>query len=168
MPEQVAIVRHMQRPWFTAKSGVGGMSALKVYPGIVRTAPLTADERQLGWFVLPPFQRPPVWTDAQKIRFIESCWGGLPIGVYVYNRPESPDSPFDNWLLDGQQRITAVYAYMNDEFAVAGFKFSELTDVDRRFWYMIPFSSLETRLDDEEKLRDVYERLAYGGTPHVR
>lgn len=126
---------------------------------------LRPGERRLGWFVLPAFQRPPVWTLEQRTRFIESCWLRLPIGVFVYN--EAPGTRFDQWLIDGQQRVGAVYAYMNDEFPVFGHKFSELTEVDHRVWDMsVSFPCRVTNLRDEEHLRDVYDRLAYGGTPH--
>lgn len=153
--------------WFRAQASHTQMGFLKILPGSERFAPLGEGERKLGWFVLPPFQRPPVWTLEQKIRFVESCWLGLPIGAFVYNRPSDYHSRFDNWLLDGQQRVTSIYEYMNDEFKVFGHLFSELTDVDHRKWDMgTSFPSLVTNIDDEAQLRDVYDRLAYGGTPH--
>jgi len=132
-----------------------------------RPHPLQSDERELGWFILPPFQRPPVWTLAQKVRFIESCWMGLPIGVFVFNRPAAYSSRFENWLLDGQQRITAILEYYADGFPVFGHRFSELTTFDHRRWDMTTrFDCLQTNLENEDELRDVYDRLAYGGTPH--
>jgi hypothetical protein len=118
-------------------------------------------------FVLPPFQRPPVWTREQQVRFLESCWMGLPIGAFVYNAPNDYSHRTDLWLLDGQQRVTAVYAYLADEFPVFGYRYSEVTEVDRRKWHMgTSFPSLSTCTTDEAELRDIYDRLAYGGTPH--
>jgi hypothetical protein len=126
---------------------------------------LRPGERRLGWFVLPDFQRPPVWTESQRVRFIESCWMRLPIGVFVYN--EAPGTRFDQWLLDGQQRVGAVLSYMADEFPVFGHRFSELTVVDHRIWDMsVSFPCRVTNLRDEGLLREVYDRLSYGGTPH--
>lgn len=156
--------RLIPRPWFTAQASSTTMGALK--GEMERAAPLAEGERQLGKFVLPNFQRPAVWTREQQIRFIESCWMGLPIGSYVYNQTNY-DSPLDSWLIDGQQRVTSVYAYMADDFPVYGHLFSELTDIDHRMWSMsVSFPCLITRLDDEAELREVYDRLAYGGTPH--
>lgn len=132
-----------------------------------RMAPLAEGERALSWFVLPPFQRPPVWKRAQQIRLVESAWVGLPIGIIVYNRDPRHDGPFDNYLLDGQQRVTALMAYMADEFPVFGYRFSELTVQDRRRWSMstaLPLAEMTSQNLDE--LRDVYDRLAYGGTAH--
>ena len=74
-----------------------------------------------------------VWTEAQKVRFIESCWNG-PHRVFVWN--EAYGTRYDQWLLDGQQRISAVLGYMADKFPVFGYRFSELTEVDLRRWDM--------------------------------
>lgn len=162
----VAPVRHIPPTWFKATTRATTMCFLSTRSA-ERLAPLGEGERYLGWFVLPPFQRPPVWTLAQQARFVESCWMGLPIGVFVYNRTERIDSPRDAWLLDGQQRMTAVLSYMDDGFPVFGRLFSELTDVDRRFWSLgVSFPCMETNIDDEAQLREVYDRLAYGGTAH--
>lgn len=131
-----------------------------------RPAPLAEGERYLGPFVLPPFQRAPVWTRAQQVRFIESCWMGLPIGVYVVNRGEY-NSRFDQWLIDGQQRVTAILDYMADAFPVFGHHYSALPEADIRAWgFSRQFTRLETTLENEAELREVYDRLAYGGTPH--
>jgi len=92
--------------------------------------PLVDGERRLGRFILPPFQRPAVWAQAQQIRFLESLWGGLPLGSYVWNR--SYDAPTDGWLLDGQQRWGALIAYTADEFPVFGYRYSELSPPERR------------------------------------
>jgi hypothetical protein len=85
--------------------------------------------------------------------------------VFVWN--DAMGTRFDQWLLDGQQRVGAVLAYMADEFPVMGHRFSELTDIDHRRWDMsVSFPCRITNLQDEAALRDVYDRLAYGGTPH--
>jgi hypothetical protein len=156
----------MPRPWFRAQGhnfSIG--TVLHVNGALGREGPLFEGERRLGWFVLPPFQRPPVWTEAQKVRFIESAWGGLPLGSYVYNRPPENERT-DAWLLDGQQRVTAILEYAAGSFPVMGHRYPELTRLDQRTFEMVTFPALETRLDDVEQLADVYDRLAYGGTPH--
>jgi hypothetical protein len=157
----------MPRPWFRANPINSTMGFVTGGAHNSRVAPLTEGERALGWFVLPPFQRPPVWSQEQQIRFIESAWSGLPIGVFVVNRPSRDGSPYDNWLLDGQQRIGAVLAYVADEFPVFGHRFSELERPDLARWSMgVSFSCLETNLENEADLLEVYDRLAYGGVPH--
>lgn len=155
----------MPRPWFRANNTAGPLFGLyKGGNGFGRDGPLAEGERLLGEFILPDFQRPPVWFLDQKVRLIESLWSGLPIGAYVVNRVLG--SPYDNYLLDGQQRISAILEYVADAFPVMGYKFSEITLGDRRQFQMIPVSCLETSLTDLEQIKDVYDRLAYGGTAH--
>jgi hypothetical protein len=156
--------RLIQDTWFQATGLDTTMSFLSSANRSKHANPLTEGQRRLGWFTLPAFQ-PPVWTEAQRVRFIESCWMRLPIGAFVFN--DAPGTRFDQWLLDGQQRVGAALAYMADEFPVFGHLFSELTEVDHRIWDMsISFPCRRTNLKDEAMLREVYDRLAYGGTPH--
>lgn len=151
--------------WFRATASAQTMGMLQQKD--LRTVPLSVGEKKLGRFVLPPFQRPPVWSRDQQIRFVESCWLGLPIGAIVYNSPNDYSSTTDQWLLDGQQRVTALYSYMTDDFPVMGHRFSELTIVDHRRWSMgVSLPCLITQLEDVGELAEVYDRLAYGGTPH--
>jgi uncharacterized protein with ParB-like and HNH nuclease domain len=69
-------------------------------------------ERALGAFILPPFQRQPVWTLEQKIRLIASFLDELPIPPYVVNRDLEPPYTHERWVIDGQQRITAVLEFI--------------------------------------------------------
>ncbi len=130
------------------------------------TRTLADGERRLGHFILPPFQRPPVWSREQQIRLVESVWLELPIGVYIYNQAPRFRGPTDGWLIDGQQRITAMMAYFADEFPVFGYLWSEVTETDQRAFAFKHFPCVELRMTGEAELRDIYDRLAYGGTPH--
>lgn len=124
----------------------------------------------LGCFVLPSFQRPPVWTKEQNVRFLESVWLGYDIGRYTVVQN---DTKWEDCLIDGQQRIRAILSYVNDEFPVKGengkdYLYSEITDVDRRFFNNMVFPRAVIREKYSEKeLRDIYNRLNYGGTPHT-
>lgn len=130
--------------------------------------PLRVGERLLGSFILPPFQRPPVWTRAQQIRLIESMWAGLPIGSYVYNQTWTYQHPCDLWLIDGQQRITSILAYVADEFPVHGYRWSQITRPEQLGFELAPMSAFQMSSESEQECRDIYDRLAYGGTAHKR
>lgn len=130
------------------------------------TAESRGDNRLLGWFVLPPFQRPPIWTLEQKVKLIESMWMGLPIGAYFLNKPEGYNDPTDLWLIDGQQRISAILDYLADAFPVFGYIWADLPEHEQRGFLSKVFPCVETRLNDPVVLEDLYNRLAYGGTPH--
>jgi len=130
-------------------------------------APILRDGcRRLGRFILPPFQRPPVWTQAQQIALLESIWLELPIGSFVYNASNDMDDECDQWLIDGQQRITALLAYVADAFPVFGYRYSELSVVEKRGFSMKSFPCIETKDQNRCDLENIYNRLAYGGTPH--
>ena len=130
-----------------------------------RVAYIDRGERQLGIFVLPPFQRKSVWTRKQQTLLIESLWLGLPIAAYIFNQTDIAGET-DMWLLDGQQRWTAILAYVNGDFDVMGFKFGDLSDVDQKSFKSMTFPCVQTNIRDSSVCEDVYNRLAYGGTNH--
>lgn len=122
---------------------------------------------RLGWFKLPPFQRPPVWTAEQRSKFIESLVLELPCGCYVYNSPDGlMADPTDAWLIDGQQRIGAILGFVASEFPAFGYTHDQLDQIDQRHFENIVFPSIVTCESDPAVLEDIYNRLAYGGTPH--
>lgn len=136
--------------------------------------PTIPGERRLLGLVLPPWQRPEVWTVEQKVRFIEGVFLGLGTGYYVVHAPDWEDSGkpkrMAGWLLDGQQRITAIRDFMADRFSIFdGVLFSSLDHgtARRRFLFQ-SFPCFEvTYTWDESLLRDLYDRLIFGGTPHT-
>lgn len=132
-------------------------------------------ERQLLNLVLPPWQRPAVWSESQQVSFLEGIFLGLGTGYYVINgrdwNDEGNDSPMSGWLIDGQQRITAIARFVNDEICVfGGIRYSDLSigEKRRRFDNMtFPCIELEYQ-DDENLLKELYRRLNFGGTPHTQ
>jgi hypothetical protein len=126
-----------------------------------------AGRRVVMGFVLPDWQRPLVWTGAQKIAFVESAWLGISIGTYTYNQA-SLGSPHDHLLIDGQQRMSAIQAYIEDEFPVFGFRWSELDPEDERRWSMTTlFPSYVTETENEDYLKNYYNLTNFGGTAHL-
>lgn len=141
-------------------------------------------QEQLGYFYLPPFQRPPSWTATQSARLVESLHLGITIGSIVVTDMGEPRRirigdetverfPDDaDWLIDGQQRLRGLRAYLNDELTVfAGtpgeHRFGELSvRQQRRFLnYNVGFVKLD-RMPVEELAR-IYDLLNFGGTPHT-
>lgn len=123
-----------------------------------------ASRRVLG-FALPDFQRGVVWNEQMQISFIESVWKGVPIGTYSINIV-CDDDKFDGLVIDGQQRLTAIQRYVDDEFPVFGGFFSELDNVQKRRWNNSTFGSYITDSTDEAFLRNYYNTLNYGGVAH--
>ncbi|MEF1300490.1 DUF262 domain-containing protein [Vibrio owensii] len=127
-------------------------------------------ERMVLGHPLPNWQRPHEWTETQSIRFIESAWLGLHIGTYVVNGRDwdenGVDIEFSGALLDGQQRLTAIELYLDDAFPVFGWYWSQLTRREQRRFERISFTSEEVNIWDEAELRELSDRLAFGGTAH--
>lgn len=124
-----------------------------------------ADRAVMG-FYLPTWQRGLVWTERQMISFIESAWRGINLGTYTYNQA-ALGSPYDNLLIDGQQRMTAIERFLDDHFPVFGWRWSEVTPTDKRVWGVsIAFASYITQTEDEDYLRSYYNLMNFGGTAH--
>lgn len=135
------------------------------HSGFIRA--LAPGERYLGAFIVPSFQRGLVWTLEQKRRLIESIYKGLPIGAIVWNQSRKV-GPCDRWLLDGQQRVTAIIEWLAGEFEVAGWRYPELPEIERRHFDRMGIDAIQTEIEDEATCREIYDRLVYGGTPHDR
>jgi len=120
---------------------------------------------------LPDFQRPAVWSEAQQVRFIESAWLGLDLGRVVVTAATGPGwgGPRDRLLIDGQQRFTALSAYFSGTLTVFGETFLTLHPRDRRRFLDITLATTTIDADsvNEDRLKDLYTRLNYGGTPHA-
>src|ERR1700730_17598441 len=75
---------------------------------------------------LPMFQREFVWEKEQSAKLIDSILKGFPIGTFIFWKtkeelrsckevgnhklPETPKGDYVQYILDGQQRITSLYA----------------------------------------------------------
>src|ERR1700692_3582416 len=83
-------------------------------------------EIDTGQIKLPRFQREFVWDKEQSGKLIDSILKGFPIGTFIFWKtkeelrsykevgnhklPETPKGDYVQYILDGQQRITSLYA----------------------------------------------------------
>ena len=84
-----------------------------------------------GQVKIPQFQRQFVWDKASSAKLIDSMVRGYPIGTFIFWRtdeelravrnignielPEQEKGEFVNYVLDGQQRITSIFAAIKGE-----------------------------------------------------
>lgn len=134
---------------------------------------------KIGRFFLPPFQRPAVWTEEQKVRLVESLLLGISIGSIVVvdalnMEMQNPNlfAKTDRWLIDGQQRLTAIQDYVEGRLTVfvgtvCEHKFSDLNEVELRRVRGLDIGMIRVHTIDEEMCRQIYDRLNFGGTPHT-
>lgn len=83
-------------------------------------------EIDTGQIKLPMFQREFVWDKEQSAKLIDSILKGFPIGTFIFwktkeelrsykdvgnhHLPDTPEGDYVQYILDGQQRITSLYA----------------------------------------------------------
>jgi uncharacterized protein with ParB-like and HNH nuclease domain len=83
-------------------------------------------EIDTGQIKLPMFQREFVWDKEQSSKLIDSILKGFPIGTFIFWKtkeelrsykevgnhklPETPKGDYVQYILDGQQRVTSLYA----------------------------------------------------------
>lgn len=79
-----------------------------------------------GLIKIPQFQRDFVWSKEQSAKLMDSILKGYPIGTFILwktkerlrsirniggvNLPDTPEGDFIQYVLDGQQRMTSLYA----------------------------------------------------------
>lgn len=119
---------------------------------------------------IPHFQRRYVWTDAQASRLVESLIIQCPIPV-VYLNQESDETLS---VIDGNQRLTSLKRFLENEFALKGLTaYPELEgnrfyELDGRFQRHIQNRTLRCIVilkDTHPQVKfDVFERLNTGAT----
>lgn len=135
------------------------------------------------------YQRGQRWTTFQKQLFIDSIFRGYSIPAFYFHKIEESVPPFQSIhldIVDGQQRIDAIYGYSDDAFPLLdptednGFKFPNFVKSTPCPWGGKRFSELSIDLqqklnqhrvvvysistNNENNIRDLFIRLQ-GGTP---
>ena len=100
-----------------------------------------------GYFVIPGFQRKFVWTQKQVASLALSIIKGIPVPplyVYVDNKTKK------QVILDGQQRVTAIFLYFYGLFFVEKTERQKLNFKD--------VAQMKERIDDIDKRMENYTR----------
>ena len=116
------------------------------------------------------FQRKNVWKPAQKEELIESILMGLPLPIFYFNQ----DKMGRLIVVDGRQRLTALFEFMNDQWCfrnlkvlgeLNGKKFSELDPLAQSHIedYQIQAHVIQPPTPDRIKF-DIFDRVNRAGT----
>ena len=117
--------------------------------------------------VKPPFQRKPVWADAQKSYLIDTILHGYPVPE-LYMQQEVDDRGKENHIVvDGQQRVRACLEFLEGRFAMdredspmwADMKFDDLSSDDKKKIFGYQFVVRNLPVLPEEALRGIFGRL---------
>jgi hypothetical protein len=122
----------------------------------------------------PDFQRPPVWSRPQKQLLIDTILRGYDIPKLYWRKTGSGPDRYD--VVDGQQRLRAIFEYQNGEFAlpkdceavdgveVAKLKYADLPDDLRLKFDTYSLDVIVLSETDEEEVREMFLRLQNGTT----
>ena len=122
----------------------------------------------------PTYQRGAVWSKSQKQLLVDSILRDLDVPK-IYLR-EISEVKFDEEAVDGQQRLTAIYGFYNDEFPIAkdadpisgieiaGMKFSELEEDIKDIFEAYELTVVILRNSSGEEVEEMFLRLQNGTT----
>jgi hypothetical protein len=136
------------------------------YDFIVTSLKVQIDDSTL--VLADKFQRRRVWDDAKASRLIESLMLNVPIPVCYFAELENGAYS----VIDGQQRLTAIYRFLNNEFSLRGLRIRpelnkkrhfELDKVDQRLISSRALRCIVILRESHPDIRfDIFERLNTG------
>lgn len=116
------------------------------------------------------FQREEIWKKESKAELVESVLMGLPLPIFYF----SQDKYGNLIVVDGRQRLTALFSYMSDNYRlkglkimqkVNGYRFSDLSPIQRTRIedFQIQAHVIMPPTPDRIKF-DIFDRVNRGGT----
>ena len=119
----------------------------------------------------PEFQRNKVWDVTRMSLLIESLMLKIPLPSFYFQE----DNDGNKQVIDGLQRLSSIYSYINGEFRLRGLQY--LTDFNGVLYHDLPkkyrtrieetqlaVNTLDSRCHDLVKF-DVFRRVNTGGVP---
>ena len=122
----------------------------------------------------PDYQRPTVWSFAQKQLLIDTILRGYDVPKLYWRKTGSKPDSYE--VVDGQQRIRAICEFINEdynmpkkaddveEYAIASLKYSDLPDELRIRFDTYPLDVIIVSDTDEDEVREMFLRLQNGTT----
>jgi hypothetical protein len=116
----------------------------------------------------PPYQRRSVWNQSYRDYFIETVLLNYPAPPIFLHEQITPDGVASYSVVDGKQRLTTIFDFVDDEFPVSekspierlqGQVFSQFDPVTKtQFWrYQLPAEFLP--VVEEGILKNIFDRL---------
>jgi len=138
---------------------------------------LNSTRRSIAWFkdihdkgglvLRPPFQRNPVWTEAQKSYLIDSILRGYPVPELYLQEAVNAKGKEVHTVVDGQQRVRACLEFLEGRFSLsekdspefADLTFDDLSDAQKKRIFSYNFIARQIPETSEEELRAIFMRL---------
>jgi hypothetical protein len=116
----------------------------------------------------PPYQRRSVWNQDYKNYFIDTVLNGYPAPAIFIYQEITPEGVSKVSVVDGKQRLSTLFEFANNEFAVydeatierfRGKYFKELdTEAKQNFWkYQFAIEYLPS--SDEQVIGNIFDRI---------
>lgn len=134
----------------------------------------------------PIYQRERVWSDEDKISLIESLLDEIPIGRIAIRIMQYPDcrgarggcshtnetgqcalweAYYRSEIVDGKQRFSTIYEFMQDQFQVRGLYYREMCGSDRRRIHHFTIPVVEADYKEESDILEWFIALNTVGRP---
>ena len=122
----------------------------------------------------PDFQRPAVWSRAQKQLLVDTILRGYDVPKLYWRRVATKPDKYE--VVDGQQRLRAIFEFQKDGYPLpketepldgiklGGLKYSDLPDDLRVNFDSYPLDIIVISDTDEDEVRDMFLRLQTGTT----
>lgn len=126
------------------------------------------NEIEYGLNLNPDFQRGHVWTQEQRIRYVEYILRGGEGGrILCFNNPKwntlkAEEGPYE--ILDGLQRLTSLLMFLRSEIPAFGTLYKDFED---RLHSLNSIIWTVYRLPDRPSILQYYLDMNAGGTPHA-
>lgn len=120
----------------------------------------------------PDFQRPAVWSRAQKQLLVDTILRDYDVPKLYWHKIGSKPDRYD--VVDGQQRLRAIWEYFDGAFSlpkdadpidgenIAGARYVELPDELRMRFDVYPLDIVVIEETDEDETREMFLRLQNG------
>src|SRR5581483_6338116 len=116
----------------------------------------------------PPYQRKPVWAPKNKSFLIDTILNGLPVPeIYMQVKTDiKGNAKYE--IVDGQQRLRAIFEYIDGEYAVLedeespdyrGKEFAQLSDGDKQNLWSYPLVTRQLKTNSDNEVRGIFQRL---------
>ena len=121
----------------------------------------------------PQYQRTPVWSSSKKIFLIDSILREYDLPkFYIKQTPYDPSYKYE--VTDGQQRMRAIWEFINGEFKIEGkefrntgyhgLRYDELSEEVKKSFNRFKLSFAIIQESTQEEIRTLFARLQMGMT----
>lgn len=116
----------------------------------------------------PPYQRRSVWTQRFKDYFVETVLLNYPAPAIFLFEEISPDGRSMHHVVDGKQRLTALFEFIDGVFPVAedssasevgGLYFASFTDDRKKAFWSYQFLVEYVPKDDDKLIENIFDRI---------